>query len=603
MHVESVAWISERKDVLSALFGWLSLIFYVRYARLRSPAENAPSRSLPMAASSSGPTALNYGFAGLWLALGLMSKPMLVTWPFVMLLLDFWPLQRFRISDFGFRILKTLLVEKIPFFALAMASSVVTFLVQKSSGAVAALDTMPLGMRGGNALISCCRYLGKLFWPVNLAVFYPLPAFWPLGWVLLAGMFLAALTMFFWRIRPSHPFCLQGWLWFVGTLVPVIGLVQVGSQAMADRYTYIPSVGLLVLFTWGVSGLLRPWRHQVIALSVAGSALILICVALTRAQLGYWQDSGTLFRHALEHAENNYVAHCNLGDFLDEKGQTDEAMSHYRKAIRLEPGLAQAHYDLGNLFKRTGRIAEAVSQYQEAVRLAPDFADAHNNLGNALFSAGRIDEAVSQYQEAIRLQPDIAAALNGLGNALSSKGELDEAISQYDKAIRLQPDYALARNGLANALYSKGRVDEAINQFREAIRLQPDYVYAYIALGKALGGRGDKEEEIKLFREAIRLHPDFADSHNEFGVALARLGRLDEAIEQLREAIRLKPGYASAHNNLGRSLVRMGRLNEAIVQYQEAIRLQPDDPVAHDNLNRALAMKSTQAGTTTQLPR
>ena len=348
--------------------------------------------------------------------LGLMSKPMLVTWPFVMLLLDYWPLARFKPGC-----IRLLVMEKIPFFGLAAVTSVVTFEVQKLAGAVAAGEDLPLGLRGGNALISYCRYLGKQFWPADLAVFYPHPGYWPVAQVLLAGLFLCGISALLFVQRRHHPYLLMGWLWFLGTLVPVIGLVQVGEQAMADRYTYIPSLGVLILTIWGADALTRHWRHQVIVLSVAGSAAIVLCMALTRQELGYWQDSEALFRHALAVTENNYLAHYNLAVALDKKGKN----------------------------------VEAISQYQEAIRLVPGYAAFHNNLGNALYKKGQIDEAFSEYREAIRLKPDHATFHNNLGIALGRKGQTDQAINEYQEAIRLKPDYAEAQSNLARELGMK----------------------------------------------------------------------------------------------------------------------------------------------------
>ena len=323
-------------------------------------------------------------------ALGLMSKPMLVTWPFVMLLLDYWPLGRMQNAEADrhatthhatpitlhvSRLTFPSLVEKLPFFVLAALASVVTFVVQQRGGSLAAAESLPLGARVGNALISYCRYLGKLFWPTDLAVFYPHPGQWPLGKVLLAGGLVLGLSVLVWVQRRRYPYLLVGWLWFVGMLVPVIGLVQTGGQAMADRHTYLPSLGMLILAVWGAYELTRRWRYQVMALSVAGGAAIVLCLALTRQQIGYWQDSETLFQHALEVTENNHLAHYNLGVALDRKGQVDEA----------------------------------IRQYQEAIRLKPDYTEAQNNLGAALLKKGQVDEAIRQFQETIRLKPDNAS--------------------------------------------------------------------------------------------------------------------------------------------------------------------------------------------------
>jgi Flp pilus assembly protein TadD len=475
LRVESVAWVAERKDVLSGFFGLLALIFYARYVRSLRPVFNRKA------------AIGNYLLALLFLALGLMSKPMLVTWPFVLLLLDWWPLN--RVPDFRFPIsdLKRLLVEKIPFFALAAVLSYVTFVVQKQGGALPVGETLPLGARAGNALVSYCRYLGKLFWPTDLAVFYPHPGYWPVAQVLLAGLLLAVISVLLFVQRRRHPFLLMGWLWFLGTLVPAIGLVQVGEQSMADRYTYIPSLGVLILTTWGVYELTRHWRNQVITLSAAGPAVIILCMGMTRQHLAYWQDSETLSRHALEVTESNYVAHKNLGDALNKQGQIDEAISQYREVIRLRPGFVEAYNNLGIALRNQGQIDEAISQFQEAIRLKPDYVKAHNNLGDAFGKKGQTDEEISQFQEAIRLKADYAEAHYNLGTALGNKGLTDEAIRQYQEAIRLKPDYAEAHNNLGAALFNKGQTDEAITQFQEAIRLKPDYVQAHNNLGVALG--------------------------------------------------------------------------------------------------------------------
>ena len=454
LHVESVAWVAERKDVLSTCFGLLALIFYTRYVQCvtSDTCQVTGPKVIPASVLSrvTHHPSLFYGLALFFFALGLMSKPMLVTWPFVMLLLDYWPLERFK-PGCAWR----LVGEKIPFFALTAVASVVTFVVQQHGGALGEGENLPFGARSGNALISYCRYLAKMFWPTDLAIFYPHPGYWPLERVFFAGGLIVGISVLLYVKRRRYPFLLMGWLWFCGTLVPVIGLVQVGEQAMADRYTYIPSLGMLIVVIWGAYELTRSWRYQELALSVAGCAVIVLCLGLTRQQLGYWKDSESLFRHALEVTENNYLAHNDLGTALDRKGQTDEAISQFRTAIRLTPDYAEAHNNLGIALVEKGQTDEAISQFQEAIRLKPDDAEAHSNLGNALVEKGQTDEAISQYQEAIRLKPDDAEAHNNLGSALVKKGQTDEAINQYQEAIRLKPDCAEARNNLAHALEMK----------------------------------------------------------------------------------------------------------------------------------------------------
>jgi tetratricopeptide (TPR) repeat protein len=478
-HVESVAWVAERKDVLSASFGFLSLIFYVRYAQQRMADECGQTKAGRVPATR----LLDYGLALFFLALGLMSKPMLVTWPFIMLLLDCWPFERFKLGR-AWR----LLMEKIPFVALAAAVSVITFVVQKQEHTVKTADEFPIGARCENALISYCSYLRKLFWPTDLAVFYPHPGHWPLWKVLLAGAVMVGVSVLLFRQRRRYPLLLMGWLWYCGTLVPVIQLVQTGGHAMADRYTYIPSVGVLAVAAWGACELTRRWRYQVMVLSIAGGAAIVLCLALTRQQLGYWKDSETLFRHAVEVTENNYVAYDNLGTVLGQRGQMDEAIGQFQEAIRLKPDHANAHCNLGIALEKTGQTDEAIRQFQEAIRLKPDHANAHSNLGLALEKKGQMDEALRQFQETIRLEPRHADAHNNLGVNLGKRGQIDDAIIQLQEAIRLKPDFAEAHNNLGTAFLHQSRIDEAVAQYREALRLKPDYAEAQNNLARALGG-------------------------------------------------------------------------------------------------------------------
>jgi tetratricopeptide (TPR) repeat protein len=486
LHVESAAWVSERKDVLSAFFGLLALIAYTRYAKGTSP---LPEDGGLWAASR----VRSWGFYLLSLclfALGLMSKPMLVTWPFVMLLLDYWPLRRFasptlrsgtpqcETTATQVSTVSRLVREKIPFFALAGLASLVTFVAQKRGGSLAVGESFPLSGRFENALISYCRYAGKLFWPTNLVVFYPRPEQWPQGKLLLAAGLVVSISVVAWVLRRRYPYLLMGWLWYCGTLVPVSQVVQTGAHAMADRYTYLPSLGVIILTVWGAYELGRRWQSWRPASAVPAGAAIGLCLALTHLQISYWRDSEALFRHAAALSENNYLAHNNLGVVLAKKGQIDEAIDQYQEALRLKPGYGLACNNLGVALGKKGQADKAIRYFREAVRLIPHYAEAHYDLGIALGRKGQIDEAIHQLQETIRLKPDHAQAHNDLGTDFYRQGDTDDAIRLYQEAIRLKPDYAEAHYNLGIAFYQQRRIDQAIHQFQEALRLKPGFAAA-----------------------------------------------------------------------------------------------------------------------------
>jgi protein O-mannosyl-transferase len=446
-------------------------------------------------------------------ALGLMSKPVLVTLPFAVLLLDWWPLKRVPLGA-------RLLVEKIPFVALAGVSCGITILAHRALGSIDALSKLPWDTRLANALVSYVRYLGKTLWPSRLSVFYPYPAAWPLWEVAACVVLLLLITGVVLVTVRSRPWLFVGWFWFLGVLVPFIGLVQAGAQAMADRFMYVPILGTLMGMIWGLHGLVRGRRGQQAASLVAALTAIIACLAVTRQQLTYWKNSETLFQHALEVTEDNFIAHNNLGTALDKQGQVDKA----------------------------------IDQYQETLRLQPEFAEAHNNLGYALGRRGQLDAAITEHREAIRLKPSCIEAYNNLAMALLKKGQPDEAINECQEALRLRPDYPEAHNNLGIALVRKGRIDEAISHYRAAIRLKPDDADAHYNLGIALGRKGQIDGAISEFQAAVRLKPDNADAHTNLGVALGMQGQIAEAIRQLQEALRLKPDIVDARNNLARVL-------------------------------------------------
>jgi Flp pilus assembly protein TadD len=464
-HVESVAWIAERKDVLSGLFWMLTLWAYLRFVQRR--------------------TTGRYAAALITYALGLTAKPMLVTLPFVLILLDYWPLRRLAVRY------TATLVEKLPFLALAAVSSAITFVVQQRGGAVTGLDALPAGLRLENAVMSYAAYLGTLIWPVDLTIFYGRPVSVSPVLVAITAAGLIAATIVAVRLGRRLPHVPVGWLWYLGTLVPVIGLVQVGVQAMADRYTYLPFVGLFVIVAWSaqalVSGRLGRWRPLVYGLAVI---VVVTSAALTRRQVGYWRDNTTLFAHATELTAgvDAVRAHNTVGARLLEQGRIDEALASFREARRLAPSDAESHYNLGLAYARQQRFPDAIAALNEAVRLRPDYAEAYAGLGMVAAAESRLDHAVAHYREAVRLNPGLAGAHNNLGTALANQRRMTDAVAAFAEAVRVQPDFHDARLNLATALATLGRTTDALGEIREVLRRDPANGRARAMLA-SLGGR------------------------------------------------------------------------------------------------------------------
>ena len=581
LRVEAVAWVTQRRELLSTFFGLLALIAYVRYARSTVISDQS-SRGC---ATNNGPRTGEHRLLWYWVSwfcglLGMMSKPTLVSWPFLLLLLDYWPLGRWDVSSL--RALRSslfrLVWEKAAFFVGVGCMGLGTFVVSGFQGALALGSHLPLGVRVGNAMISYCGYLGKLFWPTDLAVLYPLPGHCPLWQVLLAGALLLGVSTLVLLWPRRHPYLLVGWFWFCGTLVPVSQLVAVGAQAMSDRWSYSPSLGVLILLIWGAYELMRgkaaggvereereergsvghalarstlhASRSTPILLSVAGGVAMVLFLAMTRQQLSYWQDSEALFRHTIEVTKANYYACNNLGSAFSKKGQIEEATRQYREAVRIKPDYPQGRINLGLALGQAGRSDEAVTQLREGLRLNPQFHDGHYLLGLALVQNGQIDEAIRQFREALRVDPDHVGTHNDLGLALGRKGRMDEAILHLREAVRLNPYHAGAHINLGVALSQKGRSDEAIAQYQEALRLKPADGDLLHNLGAALAKRGRLDEAIRYYQEALRLESDRAETHNNLGTALYQQGRTGEAIREFQAALRLKPDYADARKNL-----------------------------------------------------
>jgi Flp pilus assembly protein TadD len=507
LHVESVAWISERKDVLSTLFWILTMWAYVRYV--------------------ASPGAGRYLLVFLLLGLGLMAKPMLVTLPFVLLLMDYWPLGRFQTGQAGHPITRTnqnqntapyqwsrtlsLVWEKVPLIGLSAASSIVTYLVQHSGGAVQSFTLFPLKVRVANAWVAYVSYIGKMIWPRNLAVLYPHPgkvAWWQ---AVGAGLLILILSALVIRTARRHPYLSVGWLWYLGTLVPVIGVIQVGAQSMADRYTYVPFIGLFAMVAWGVPQLTARWRFRRLVLSISTGFLISILMTCTWVQAGYWRNSVSLFKHALKVTTDNYFAHVNLGIALYKQGKVDEAIAHYHESMQITSNYSIAHNSLGAAFLGQGKLREAVTHFSRALQIDPNYEDARANMRIALQKMGK------------------------------SGGEAE------------------GHNLQAIALAAKGRLDEAVTHLAEALRIRPDFEEAHYNMGNILAQQGKLDEAIVHFSNVLRIKPNYAEAHNNLGIALARQGKLNDAVDHFSEALRIRPNFAEAKNNLERVLQQAGR--------------------------------------------
>jgi len=505
LHVESAAWIAERKDVLCGLFFILTLWAYVLYVER--------------------PGALRYAAVVIAFACGIMAKPMIVTLPFVVLLLDVWPLRRFS---------RRAVVEKIPLFALSAASAVIAYIAQQHSGAVSTLSEIPFSLRVENSAMAYVTYIFQFFWPAKLAVFYPYPQAIPAWEWIAAAVALAVITIAALR---SASFAV-GWLWFLGTLIPVIGLVTIGLQSHADRYTYIPLIGLSL----AIASLAKLHRWLTIPIAIWACA---VCAA-TFPQVATWRNSTTLFEHAIAVTDGNYIAHNNLGVALRQAGRRPEALVHFQEALKLRPQYPEAQTNIGEALLVAGRLDDAIPHIEEALRLDPRLAEAHINLGAVRNKQGRPDLAESEYRTALELKPSSAAAHDGLAVVLTETNRPEEALKYALAAIALDPDAADSHYNLGRLYGLTGRLDQAIEQFRETLRLEPANAEAHFNLGTAYAQKDQMNEAVTEFSAAIHSKPDYANAHFNLASALARLDRYDEAIAEFTESLRLNPNLPGA---------------------------------------------------------
>ncbi len=550
LHVESVAWVSERKDVLSTFFGLLALWAYSRYVR---EAAKQSDGGRPFV----GRSAIFYGVSILLFALGLMAKPMLVTLPFVLLLLDWWPLGRFganlQTAQGHPRAARSkptalperslaLLIEKIPFFVLSTISCVLTYIAQNTTGAVLALANLPLSARLANATVAYLRYVEKLIWPVNLAISYPLDNPLPVWLVAAAAFFLIAVTFAAAWSRKRYPCVLMGWLWYLGTLVPVIGLVQVGGQAMADRYSYIPSIGLFAATCWGIYDILHSWRYSQFALVALTTFVLSAFASQAGRQLQYWRDGGTVFLRALAVTPNNYIAHATYGSFLLNQHHLKQARAECEMAVKLRPDYPSGRLFLGNTLYLQGDLEDAAREMAVVRQIDPHSSDACRLLGEILMARKLPAEAAGQFGAELQLDPGNPGAHCRLGKALAAQGKLDGARAEFREAIGLVFEYPDAHYQLALALETQRKTAEAISHYRTALKFKPNYPealnnLAWILAADSAAQNRDGPEAVELAARACKITAEKEPLLlGTLAAAYAEAGQFDKAVATAQKA-------------------------------------------------------------------
>ena len=564
LHVESVAWIAERKDVLSAFFWMLTLCLYVYYT------ENPAIKRYLLVLGS--------------FILALMSKPMVVTLPLIMILLDYWPLKRFenqnRLSD----MIVWQLREKLPLMMLSLLLIVITFY---KPGDNASYELLPLQARLANAPVAFMAYLGKTFWPHDLAILYPFDAHIPVWQASGAVLIIAAISLVVIIAFRTLPYLCVGWFWFAITILPVIGMIQISSStpyAMADRYHYLPSIGLSIMMVWGLPLLLPRKDIQKKILFPAGIIFLVSLSILSWKQCGYWKNSIDLWRHTLNVTKNNYVAHNNLGLSLFKAGHPDEAVYHHSKAIQLKPFDEIFLSNRGNAYIKLGWHQLAIQDYNEAIRIKPDSASAYINRGNAYNELGQYQKAIDDFNNAIGLNPDyVEAVFNNRGSVYYKQKLYQKAIDDFSEAIRLNESYEIAYNNRGSIYSALGRHESAIKDFSKAISLKPDHAEAYNNRGNIYLGLGEHQRAVEDLSRAMALRPDNPAIYYNRGTAYIHLAQYQQAIADYSKAVALNPAYFDAYNNRAFIYLKLGRYQQAVGDYSQAIRLKPDYADAYNN--------------------
>ena len=643
LHVESVAWVSERKDVLSTFFMLLSLIAYINYTKKQAVAQ--------------------YLLAFFLFILGLLSKAMVVTFPFLLMLLDYWPLGRFNgdhLNNYrkqeNKKHLWRLIREKIPFLLMSLIVSIVTYIAQSQTGAVSSLSGLPLLIRITNSINSYVLYIVHTLFPFNLSIFYPLVSGIPLWQTVCSACFIVLATYLAWRLRQRYPFYLVGWLWYLGSLVPVIGLVQVGMQAMADRYTYIPLIGIFMVLAWLLPDMTKQRKSALLFEGMTLLCVALLLIAATRNQVSSWANTMSVFSRANEGTDRNILAKLQIAGQYAQMGKQDEARNQFEELLKITPTNVTALHNYGIFLVNSDHYDKGIKYLREALQIQPNSVTVHNSLAQALWQKGKAEEAekllrasltlkpdnpdthsylaivigsskerylesLEHYREAIRIKPNhhrarlglaITLQLHGqkqeaeehyrqvaqenpyviaenrfnLGWTLAAQNELEEAIVQYQEGLKILPRNVGAQLFLAYLYQRKGNSNDALKQYGEVLKINPESVAALIGMGTVTADLGKSDDAVYYLTEALRIDPKNVSAHHNLGVVASRQDRMEEAMSHFRMAMMADPRNAEVHYNMGLAFEKMGKFKDALAHLERATEIKPDYAKAKEVLAR-----------------
>ncbi|MBC2717948.1 MAG: tetratricopeptide repeat protein [Desulfobacteraceae bacterium] len=586
VNVDSVAWIAERKNVLSTLFWMLSMLAYIYYTRR--------------------PGIQRYFLIMLSLSIGLMAKSMLVTLPCVFLLLDFWPLHRFELPGIktGNSKLKKhpnylasllyLVLEKLPLLLLSFIAMLLSRQSLQNYHQLLSTATVPMDLRISNALITYVKYIFKIVWPQNLSVFYPFPESVPLWQVVSASAFLLIVTGSVILLAKKAPYLVVGWFWYLGVLFPVIGLVQGGLwPEMADRWLYVPAIGLFIMISWSGTALLAKFpRFKLVFASL--TVMIIATLMLTAGkQVSHWKNSKALFKHALDVTTDNHAAHFHLGIELLNANNIDKAIEQFNQALAIKNNFPEAQIGLGDAMMKKSDFDKAIDCYHQALWMSINQEDdLFNKLGNAFFQKGLFEQALTYVKKSLKENPDNPVAGNNMGNILIKMNKPDEAVTYYQQALQLKPDDTELLNNLSNAYLITGEIRKAVKYLNQALTIEPQKALTLNNIGTAYFYQGQYNQAEKFYLSAIEINPEYSDAHFNLALVLVRRGKIDPAIEQYLEVIGLTPDHAKAHKNLADIYFNTNQIDRAIDHYRKSLDSASENPQTNFNLGIALYQKN-----------